>query len=379
MSICPYCQHDAGIDEDLGICKFCGAPRLDCDSIELLDEEEIKTHYPIETGVTEITDEQRQEFYKKSIESDTEKKLEMIKPCSYPKIRKKSGLSQKQFFGVLLGAIVMMSFLLQMGGPIGVSAGSAWITFIGHDELTIDNLDAISMEIFVLEENKWKLSEICTFHNGVAESIDDYINGEQLVLHIIGTNDYCDVYKSMVLELSSDEIYYNEAVRSIDTMKIATDFTLGIQSIEGAVINENFTHDVREPLMFTILGQNLVDNTGFISTNSLYGENWKAYIFVEINQQISLIPSGDAYEFISVSQEKSILIFGVTDDTITRDSSQAKSGIFDICTSIKFDTKKDTTIKYGLILNGDINCFIDVQVWNYGARIYQESTMFQVN
>jgi hypothetical protein len=25
MSVCPYCQHDAGIDEDLGICKFCGA------------------------------------------------------------------------------------------------------------------------------------------------------------------------------------------------------------------------------------------------------------------------------------------------------------------------------------------------------------------
>ena len=386
MSMCPYCGRDAAIDEELGECRFCGGPRFNHE--KEIEKATTKTSFPI---AMEILQEQKEQFreqkqkeeedYKKAIESDVIAKIGVVEEHKQVKKRYRKRKNKNPSFAVTSMVLVIVLGLLLLtsnGNWVALDLdGSAWITFHGTDELTGKPLNGVSMEIFSLDEGRLSLSETCIFSEGVADSIDDYRNGERLVLHIMGLDGFCDVVLDAPLQLSSEEIRKSEKSISINTLKIATDFDFYMTDILGNNVDSNYTHDIRNPFVFTTFGINTIVNTGYISTIHPDGRNWQAYMFIEINQIIT--PTIGYYVFISVSSDISMAVFKIPDSELTNDLEDGDSmGDFNTMFGVHFDTKGNVTIKYSLILNGDINQFMDVQVWNYGARIYENTVTFQV-
>jgi len=395
MSICPYCNRTAKIDEDLAECKYCGGPRnIDGQHLkDIIKEKIVKPikkipQYEPETKTIDYTDFHRRAEEKAVEKIEAKPKTTSTRGTTYGGGRrtyrkKRPTPMNPMILGVIgilvMGIIIMPGFGDKIFGPMiaTVPEGGAWITFHGSDGITLAGLDnLVSIDIFVWDGQFMEFYEAGVFSNGIFHSASRYMQGDMLFVRVGGSNGYCENFISINMALTAEEIEKGEHPEVVQTVKIATDFDLVLGSHDGQPINENTTWK-REDMFGCVYSiRNNNKGTGFISSENYLGRyKNSAYAYIRFDGEINLEDLGRFEQCIQTPLH-TYVIYRLDDDQITTGFDNVITGAT-FMNSVYFDRGMQTIV-YGVVLNANIEQFVEIFDWGLTAIEFTNSVTFEV-
>jgi hypothetical protein len=357
MSLCKYCGRNAAIDEDLGECRFCGAPRYDEDYEDYEEDTMgITESYSIETDATEIIQEDRRytHGYKKRRQST------MMLTGKYAIVL--------FFIAVLL--FPMIGIEIWEPPPPPPPTSGVYIEIILVDSMSWQSLSGYGVEVY--NPQTYQLVEAGTSSDGLFRTMNRYLHDQKVLVKMLGNGVYCESLVEVVVNLNEQQAPDGVYKTMITVMRLATDFQLAMRDVYGvdipAVFDKNSNFDV------LMIAQNTVENSGYIPSYDLEsGYAQEAFMFFEINTIIAPVGGTD---YRMQGPTSSYLVFDISPDELTHGGGYY--GSVDVMFAFTYYSGGNFTITYGVVLDGRIDMYLSTMSWGNNALIFEETFDIQV-
>jgi hypothetical protein len=354
MSICPYCMHEAGIDEELGTCKFCGAPRVEIEKkIEIP-----KKRVLYESNIIE-------EDIRTPIAIPSEKYVRLLKnDKQLPTLRVIAAL----------GIILMFISLIFIGWTPPPPEGTP--VYVKFNCVNIFNDNTLTgYEINIYSSQTHKLIEQGVLSNGIYQTFNKYLNGQKIIVNIDGNNIYCDFSDEIQISLTAQEMQEGIDLVTIKLIEKASSFIFHFTAMDGSLV-DGLIWDHLDNFNFNLVVQNMKDLTGYVNSYNMSTESdQRAYVYIRFSDIVFPI---EGFNYMVGDPVSITIIYNVENNFLNRNTIDGKNGNISAFGSIIFMNSGNITLHYGLILDGDINIFSSAGTWGNNVIKYEETAMMVV-